>query len=57
MIKHCPTCNDHGEIADPKADCKCGIERISCPTCNGYSNTAYSLRRIENKIDKLLKRN
>lgn len=50
MFKHCYECNDYGEIADPKAKCQCGAERILCPRCKGYSNPILAGRLIEEKL-------
>ena len=53
MFKHCPRCDDFGEIVDPDAKCKCGIERILCPLCKGYSNPILAGKLIEGKLEQI----
>lgn len=56
MIKHCFRCNNYGEIADPNAKCDCGMSRITCPSCQGYSNPSYAVMLLEKKVDKLVEK-
>ena len=56
MIKHCSKCDDYGEVVDPNAKCKCGVERIICTRCNGDSNPRIMIRRLETKVEELSQR-
>lgn len=53
MFKHCHKCDDYGEIVDPNAKCKCGMERILCPMCKGYSNPILAGKLIECKLQEI----